>query len=420
MFKTRIGFAMIVAMLLSLSIASGAGADDPGVIRGTAQNLTAGGASLADAEVILTSYMARQEVGKWTAKLDKDGNFQFTDLDPQPGLIYQLSLGHQEAVYYSPPLSFDVDTRQHDVLLEVFDATTDAGAVTSSARHFLLEPAPGGIFVSEILILRNGTDKTYIGGEEVHPGLRETLRFVLPAQATNLELGTGFLPTHSIPTEDGFVDTWPVFPGDDQRIYGYAIPSQGGSASFTTLINVATDKVSVLMPDVGAKLSVSNLPEQSNPEIQGSKYLLFSGQSLAAGTQITFTLDGLPTAAGPQASGGGNAGGMIGYAAGGGAIVAIAAALGVVMLRRRRAATDLDEEELEDEKEVDLVEVAEEEDELEAERKDLVASIASLDDSYEQGRIGSEEYGMLRAQQKNRLLEIVARQKEAMNGRGDG
>jgi hypothetical protein len=417
MSKNRIGFTLAAALMLFLAIASGAGADDTGVVKGSAKNLTAGGASLADAEVVLNSYMARQETGEWTAKFDKDGSFLFSDLDTQPGITYQISLEHQGATYYSPPLSFDVDTREHEVTLEVFDSTTDGSVITSSARHLLLEPTPGGVHVSEIMILRNQTDRTYIGGVEVHPGLRETLRFVLPDAATNLELGSGFLPTHAIPTEDGFVDTWPVFPGDDQRIYGYVIPSQDGSASFTTLINVTTDKVSVLMPDIGAGLSVSNLPDRSNPEIQGSKYLLFSGQNMAAGTELTFTVDGLPAGTGVSASGGG-AEGLIAYVAGGGVIVVMVVAFGIVTIRRRRrAAYEMDEADLMDEEEDDLGENPDEDDELESERKDLVVSIASLDDAYEQGRIGSDEYGMLRSQQKDRLLEIVARQRELTDTR---
>ena len=96
----------------------------------------------------------------------------------------------------------------------------------------------------------------------------------------------------------------------------------------------------------------------------------------------------------------------------------MAAALGVVTIRRRRQSSRGEEPGLR-------------EDEVEdepsgrrgrrdgAERKDLVAAIASLDDSYEQGRIGSEEYGMLRAQQKARLMEIVAKQRELADTRGD-
>jgi hypothetical protein len=421
MSKYRIVWALAAALLLSVAVASGAMAESTGVIKGSAKNLTAGGASLVDADVVLTSYMGRQQSGEWTAKLDKDSSFLFSDLDAEPGITYQLSLEHQGATYFSAPLTFDVDTMEHQVEIEVFDSTTDASVVTSSARHFLLEPAPGGVHVSEIMIIRNQTDKTYIGGEkEAHPGLRETLRFVLPDTATELELGSGFLPTHSIPTEDGFVDTWPVLPGDDQRIYGYLIPSQEGSANFTTLINVATDKVSVLMPDVGASLSASNLPDRSNPEIQGSKYLLLSGQSLAAGTEVTFTLEGLPAAGGVPAPGGGGTENLVAYLAGSGVIVVMVVALGVVTIRRRRrAAFEPNEADMEDDEESDLVEGPEEDDELEAERKDLVASIASLDDAYEQGRIGSDEYGMLRAQQKDRLLEIIVRQRELTATRGE-
>jgi hypothetical protein len=422
MFRHRFGFSLIAALLLILAVASGAGAQQSGVIKGSVENLTAGGASVAGAEVVLTSYKGRVEAEKWTSTLDNDGNFLFENLGTEPSIAYQVSVVHQDATYYSPPLGFNVDVGEHEVEVVVFDSTTDGAVVASPARHLLLEPIPGGVSVTEIMILRNASDRTYIGGEEAHPGLRETLRFVLPEQAINLEISDGFLPTHTIPTAEGFVDTWPIFPGDDQRIYGYTIPSQAGAATFTTRLSVATDKVSVLMPDVGARMSVTNLPDRSAPDIQGSKYILFSGQNLAEGTEVTFTIEGLPAAAGPRTTtGGGDAGNMIAYVAGGGVIVLMAAALGIVTIRRRRRSygEEYDEDDLADDEEDEVVESMADDDELESERQDLVASIASLDDAYEQGRIGADEYGMLRAQQKSRLLEIVAAQRLQAESRGN-
>lgn len=427
MFRKTIGVALAATILLLLGAFSASAAQETGTIKGTVTNGTAGGAALSDSEVSLTAYKGTTESGTQTAKLNPEGQFAFEGLDTAPDITYQASFDHQGAIYYSEPLTFSVDTLEHSIEMKVFDATTDPAVVTSSARHFLLQPTDGGVRVSEIMILANGTDKTFVGSEEAHPGMKTTLSFTVPTEAVDLELGDGFIPTHAFPVDGGFVDTWPVFPGGAQRIYSYTIPSSAGSASFTSKIALATEKVNVLMPDVGAEVSVSNLPDRSNPDIQGNKYVHLAGTSLAAGTELAFQLDRLPAATsgapaqgGAPASAGDATGGMIAYIAGSGVIVIMAIALGVITIRRRRQASRVPEAAAEngEEDEEDGSET-EEEDELEGERQDLVAAIASLDDAYEQGRIGSEEYGMLRADQKARLLEIVAKQNELAANRGD-
>ncbi len=413
---------LAAALILFFALATAASAQEAkATIKGSITNKTAGAGAVASQDVTLTTYSGLTEKDKKTAKTDQQGNFVFDGLEIGQELIYQVSLDFQGATYYSQPVMFSAEKTEQALEMLVFDATSTDTVIGSPAKHYLVQPEPGGVIVSEILIVRNSSDKTYVGSTEVKPGAKETLRFPIPAGAESLEYVDGFYESDVFPVEGGFVDTFPIYPGDSQRVFRYWLPAKGDSVEFTAKLTMSADKVSVLMPDAGTQLSVSNLPNKSNPEIQGEKFVMLSGEKLAAGTELTFKLSSLPTAeaAAPQSTSQ-----TLPLVVAGGVAVAVGlVALALVVRRsgRRKPRPEEIEEPEEEALGVDETDETEEGevDELEAERQDLIASIASLDDAYEQGRIGAEEYGMLRAQQKQQLLEIVARQKDLARGSGD-
>jgi len=176
---------------------------------------------------------------------------------------------------------------------------------------------------------------------------------------------------------------------------------------------------------------VSNLPNKSSQEIQEEKYLLFSGDNLAAGTQLQFKLDHLPMA---QAAGDQGMQGSLPVIAGSGIIVAVLIASVVVMLLRRRrgskqavgpdvsadtAGEEPDGSSPRSARDLSAAEMEAEEEILDAEKRELVAAIARLDDDFEAQKISAEEYGRLRAEKKRRLVQVVDRQKSLAAARGD-
>ena len=109
----------------------------------------------------------------------------------------------------------------------------------------------------------------------------------------------------------------------------------------------------------------------------------------------------------------------------GGVIVVLAVGGAAFMVRRRRSqpasaygasAGPAADEGINEPEETDDGQEARE---LEMEKRELVAAIAQLDDSFENKRVGPEEYGRLRSEKKSRLVEIVERQKALAASRGD-
>lgn len=414
--------ALAAAILVFAGSALSAGADEAkGTIKGSVKNMTAGGSSVAGLDVTLLIFSGQEQSGTQTGKVDDQGKFVFKGLETGSEFIYLIHLQHQGVDYGSEPITFPADKTELTVEVPCFDSTTAAGAITSPARHYLLDPDPEGVDVTEIVIMRNPTDKSYVGSREIQQGIRETLRFVIPENAEDLSYGDGMTVSRVVPVEGGFADGWPVYPGDSQRIFSYRIPAKGGSVNFTTRVTLASEKVSVLAPDIGADISVSNLPERSNPTVQGEKFVLLSGQNIAGDTELKFKVDRLPSA---QLA----AVGLVPLIGGVG-VVLIAIVVLVIIVRRRRSkasarvttgqpvrqtrkSADAIPDALQPADMADEAEPTVSETELlDTEKRELISAIARLDDQFESQQIGAEEYNRLRAEKKRRLVEVVERQK---------
>ncbi len=415
-----------------------------GTINGSLVNKTANGSSVANQEVTLGAYQGSNEAGTKTAKTDQSGNFAFNGLATGADFTYQISVDFKGAPYYSDPINFSgavptapgaaqptpqpttQPTTEQTIQVPVYDSTSDQSVLKTTAHHYLLEPDKTGVTVSEIVIIDNSSDKSFIG-QASHAGTNSTLRFTLPDGAQNFEPVDGLFPSRVLQVTGGFVDTMPVYPGTSQRVWRYDFPANGDSVSFTAKLDMAADKLSVLVPDDGAKVSISGLTGPTSQDIQGEKYLLFSGQNVAAGTALNFKVDALsqvvpppqPTdTAGTGATPASGTSVVSPLVAGGVVVVVIVLVAIVVILNRRRSAQRRHTVEmLVAEDANDLVDNLDGADGLEAERRQLVAAIARLDDLFEQDKIGSEEYGRMRTEKKRRLIEVVKMQQTPVGAR---
>ncbi len=459
-----LGSLLAVVVSISFGLATAASAQTPtptqpvaptavpftatgnGTITGSLVNKTANGSSVANQTVTLAAYQGSSEAGTKTTKTDQNGKFGFDGVATGADYTYQVSITFQDAPYFSNPINFSgaipntsgatqptpqpttQPTTQQTVELDVYDSTSDQSVLKTTAHHYLLEPDKTGVTVSEIVIINNSSDKSYIG-QPSHAGTNSTLKFTLPDGAQNFQPVDGLFPSRILQITGGFVDTMPVYPGQSQRVWSYSFPASNDAVNFTAKLDMAADQISVLVPDDGAKVSISNLAGPTNQDIQGEKYLVFSGKSLAAGTELKFQVSGLSQVVPPPQPTGATGTGSTAVSSTGVSVVSPAVAAGVVVVvvvlvaaavlvtRRRNAQRRRAVEMLVSEDANDMVENLDGADDLETERRQLVATIARLDDLFEQDKIGSEEYGRIRTEKKRRLIEVVKMQQAPVGAR---
>ncbi len=150
--------------------------------------------------------------------------------------------------------------------------------------------------VLEVVQVVNVGDRTYIGEDE-DIGPQPTLRFSLPEGAVQLQVATGLPPQDMTGTETGFADTTPLPPGERNVTPTYDLPYAETDLIFKKTLLYPTDRLAILVKDDGIEMESATLSGPEATEEGGKQYLLFTGESLPAGTPIEVSLSSLPTSA---------------------------------------------------------------------------------------------------------------------------
>lgn len=350
-----------------------------GTIAGTVETLTGGRAPVAGQEVKLTAYVNNAEADWKTATTDARGRFTFT-VPTTADRSYVINVKYKGGDYDSQPIAFKPGETRKQLTMRVYEPTTDAGILRVNVHHIIVDVGEGMVQVAELMVFSNPTDRTYIGAVVRPDGKRETLRFSIPSQASQVQYLEGLMECCVFPTETGLIDTMDVKPGTREVAYNYLIPASRAQAVVARLLDYPTDRVEVFGA-AAARITATPLDAMPAVETEQGSYLRFSGASLAPKTGVTISLSGLPM---PKTSTR-----RVAIAAFAGIV---AAALAYPLLRRRAtpggtgrrsggpAAPEMS-------------------------REELIAAAAALDDRYEAGKIPEAEYRQRRA----RYLEHLKR-----------
>jgi hypothetical protein len=374
---------LILALLLALVAPSVALAQDEGIISG--QVVAEDGGDVSGMEVTLAKYQGQAELTSETITTDSQGRFQFTKLPTTSDYVYLVSVTYKEVVYHGDIISFGAGEKEKDnVNLNVYSTTASDPGITVVFSHTIISVEEGSLLVKENLIFSNPSDQTYVGSEALPDGKKSTLRFWLPAEATDVQLGNGFAETPSL-TPDGFVDTMPVPPDEPQMgfsrqmAFSYRLKYEG-EYSLSHIIYYPTSSYALLVQDGGTKVEAPQLNQLANMDISGTTFFQLAGQDLPANTPLPITISGLP-----------KSGGRFGYlkwlALGLGLALA-SLILGLFALRRRPKPVP-----------------------VESERHKLLIQLADLDDDFEAGRLPEGEYRETRSRIKAKLMDLTGQGK---------
>ncbi len=370
---------LIMIAILSLSASALAAEPGRGIIEGQVINETEGGSSVADTDVTLKTYLNEAELGPTTTKTDGEGHFVFDGLSTESGYSYQVILTFQEAEYYSEWLTFNEGETSKSVEVIVYDATTSDEAIKVIMSHTVIYIEEGSLWVEEYSLFVNEADRTYIGSKEIAEGTRETLRFSLPTEATELQPGSGLMECCIYSREDGFVDTMPVLPGSKEVIYAYQVNYSSGAYTFSRRVNYSTANYNLLVQGEGTKVANDQLTTEEPLDIEGTLFQHVSGSELVPGGTLEISISGLPQT--------NNQGTALWVML---ALVVLGGGFGFsYRLRKRR------------------LQSVKSEDSLDQKRQNILVELAQLDDDFENGKIPEDAYRRLRVAKKAQLVKLM-------------
>lgn len=265
-----------------------------GVITGTVTNGTTG-VPVANRIVTLSISDARSLLEERSATTDSAGDYHFDKLPTDPTLAYVARAEYPAGLPYSTdPASFTSDTKALDLPIRVYETTTDGAGVSVERVHYIIELEPGRALIAELFLFNNDGDRTYIGDAN------GVLRFTLPPGYQDLSFNDGALGERYTATEDGFVDGWPLMPGQAVRqvLYRYTLPYSGKTLDLTRTIPYPAANVNALIADQGQRITSEQLANQGVRQTPNGNYISLLGQNLAANQTIAIRMTGLPDASG--------------------------------------------------------------------------------------------------------------------------
>ncbi len=184
-------------------------------------------------------------------------------------------------------------------------AAADGEAFRLRQLHVIVAPDPETptLHVVEIAIVQND------GASPVDA----TIRFPLPADAYDLDLGAGLLG-QSAAVPGGIEYSGSLAPGSTQLVLGYRL-DYGGAYVFRKLLALRADAIDVLIEDVGFTVQSRELTGPAAVTMGEARFLRLIARDVAAGTIFSVEIRGTPGGVTPGARSIADAAAPIGVAA---------------------------------------------------------------------------------------------------------
>ena len=287
---------------------TGAAKDFRGALRGT---VTLEGAPVAGLQVVLYVMRNGADETRSFAASDTSGAFRFERVKTDPAFSYVVSAEYDGVVYHTAPLVFAAGEQEKEVSLSVARTTTSDAQISVPQEHLILEPHPGKIRVTTVMVVRNSGARAYVGFEQVGLGKREVVKLHLPIGYKDFQFIQGGATANVELVDWGGSYTRPLPPGSATLAFQYDLPVTGGKLVFSRNVGYAIKRFDILISV--PKIKEPNNPnnEISNPEFRASSGMLtdqgvfnlrgrsmrrFSGQDVRKGSSVSVTLSGLAPA----------------------------------------------------------------------------------------------------------------------------
>ena len=395
-----------VAAVLLMATAQPAAAQETVTIRGQVVNGTSGAALQSGpdggglAVLMLVTGPDGTLSGTGQTLADPDGSFVLADAPVEPGGVYNLSVDYG-GIFYGRSLA--LDDLSEEVVITVNEVTEDATLMQVERQVMVIseiDEAERIVTATEFVRFTNPTDRTLRPNlQTARPGMFSFMRFALPPDAADVRVQSNLSGGEIISVGTGFALAAPVPPGQHSVDFAYTFPYEGGSLSYRNSLPQGADIFQILVPERLPGVAVGGLVPRPPVGIGEQVYRAWEARDVPGDTGIQITLTGLPQPGVMSQVAGALSGGHFW-------MTTIPSTMGAALLaflllglaRRFRPATALESAD------EPLPETVDDENGATApsQRAALVASLAALDERYEQGELDEEDYLQQRA-------ELVAR-----------
>jgi len=221
-----------------------------------------------------------------SVRSDAQGRWRFRAV-VDSATVLLVSARHEGIEYFAPPVARErlPGLPPLDVLVADLDATA---AVTLASRHLIVggPAADGTRDVVDLLVVRNASGRTRAMPDTAVP----TWQLVLPPHAANMRIGDADFAADMLDLHgDTLFLHAPIPPGDRQLFLQYQIVP--ASRRFTIPMDQAIDALTLMAEEEGL-MANRYLARSGAEELEGRRFVRWSGAVPSAGAELELTLPG--------------------------------------------------------------------------------------------------------------------------------
>ena len=244
-----------------------------------------GGTLPENSVVNLLGFAAMNEVFDYSAEVNPDGSFEFTEVLLEPDVALVVTSEMEGITYNSDFVVYDGTTTEFDLPLTMYDTTTDVSFISADRVHLFFEFISSDIIqIIEIYIISNSSNMAVIPAGEG----QSVQDYILPEGAANLTFESGSIGNPFIQKDNGFGDPSTVLPGPStyQLMYAFQLPYDK-KITIDQPINMNIGSIIVMTPD-GLEIDSDQLVFGGSRDMQGKTYSIYNGQDFTKGDLLSF------------------------------------------------------------------------------------------------------------------------------------
>lgn len=233
-----------------------------------------------------------------TVTTDAQGHFTFGDVPAGTADVFAVYTHFQGGLYASKAITVTPGSA-NTTTLTVYDATTSDTALSIKNVTVLVRPPDvthGLMGIGEFVTFQNSGNTAFVGtaSATTSSGMPALVRFAVPAGASNLSPGAGFVGTQILTIGTGFGATATIPPGTSSFAFAFDMPYTGTSATYTYTPVYPTAQVIVLVPPT-MRAERNTFTAQGTISVFDGQYQVFQTSSAPSGG-VGLGLTGLPQA----------------------------------------------------------------------------------------------------------------------------
>jgi mono/diheme cytochrome c family protein len=401
--KAELALAAVAARRFSLGFDQAqVSVEGLGDIEVTVRNGTTGEV-LANQAVSLIIFEQEQYTEMRNAQADEQGVAVFSGLPMPPTWAYVAETSYQGLTYHSEVGHFSPDSSKIVLDVAVYDAGASLDAIAISRSHWLVDiPNANYIGMGEVYSFVNDSNQVYAG--EANPAQEKPhiLKLPLPEKAIHIGVEGETIGERFLLEGTTLIDTQPLPPGETQIFIRYTLPVEEGQVALAHPILYPTAMLNLLIPDVGIQVDAPEWQQDESIPTQDVTFLNYSIFDLPTHAMPEATISGISEAVLAQGNDSDEPQQIVDHNAAPGIsgvpqLPWIVSGLSVLLLGggvllgwRQHKQTQ-----------------AQRPARREAGKRALVAQMASLDNAFERGDMGADNYHRQRNQLKLQLMALL-------------